>query len=201
MNLTDDVLSFWFETLDLTKETEGREIWLKSTPEFDQVIRDQFIDSYEDAAAGRLDDIKGTRAGCLALILLLDQFSRHLFRDQPRAFAADHQAREFSRHAIDQGYDERINVWVTSFFYAPLVHSELLEDQEFSVKLYKTLGHERFTNAAIAHRDATATFGRFPHRNAVLGRKSTREEEEYLKDPPNWAKTAAEPKDPKKKNA
>ena len=195
MNLTDDVLSFWFETLDLTKETEGREIWLKSTPEFDQVIRDQFSNSYEDVAAGRLDDIRGTREGCLALILLLDQFSRHLFRNQPKAFAADHQARKYSRYAIDQAYDEGINVWATSFFYAPLVHSELLEDQEFSVKLYKTLGYERFTNAAIAHRDAIAAFGRFPHRNAVLGRQSTPEEEEYLRDPPKWAKTAAEAKD------
>ncbi len=86
-------------------------------------------------------------------------------------------------------------------FYAPLVHSELLADQEFSVKLYKTLGYERFTSAAIAHHDAIAAFGRFPHRNAVLGRQNTPEEEKYLKDPPKWAKTAAEPKDAEKKNA
>ncbi len=119
MNLTDDVLSFWFETLDLTKETEGREIWLKSTPGFGQAIRDQFGDSYEDAAAGRLNDMRGAREGCLALILLLDQLSRHLFRNQPKAFAADHKAREFSRYAIDQGYDEGVNVWATSFSTRP----------------------------------------------------------------------------------
>ncbi len=128
--------------------------------------------------------MKGTREGCLALILLLDQFSRNLFRNEPKAFAADPKARKFARYAIDQGYDKGINVWATSFFYAPFGHSEVLEDQELSVKLYTALGYERFLAAAISHHDAIANFGRFPHRNAVLGRENTPEEEEYLKDLP-----------------
>ena len=190
MSLADDVLGFWFESLDLTKETEGREIWLRSTPEFDQAIRDQFGETYKAAAAGRLDDMKETREGCLALILLLDQFSRNIFRNDPKAFAADPKARTFTHYAIDQGYDQGINVWATSFFYAPLIHSEVLEDQELSVKLYTMLGYERFLAGAISHHDAIAEFGRFPHRNAVLGRENTLEEAEYLKDPPKWGKTA-----------
>ena len=198
MSLTEDILTFWFEDLDLTREREKRDIWFKSTPEFDQAIADKFRAAYEDAAAGRLDELKESREGCLALILILDQFSRNLFRNNPQAFAADPKAREFARHAMDQGYDQDVDDFVKGFFYLPFEHSEDLADQELSVKLFSPMGNENTTEAAIGHHDAIAQFGRFPHRNAVLGRENTPEEEEYLKDPPMWGKTAAEAEAAKK---
>ncbi len=192
MSLTEDILNFWFEGLDLTKKMEKRKLWFKSTLEFDQAIHDNFSEAYEDAAAGRLDDMKESREGCLALIIILDQFSRNLFRNNPKAFAADAKAREFARYALEQGYDQNIDDFAKIFFYLPFEHSEELADQELSVKLFTPAGHEETSKAAIDHHDAIARFGRFPHRNAVMGRENTPEEEEYLKNPPMWGKTAAE---------
>ncbi len=192
MSLTEDILNFWFEGTDLTRKMEKRKIWFKSTPEFDQAIHDNFTEAYEDAAAGRLDDMKESREGCLALIILLDQFSRNLFRDNPKAFAADAKAREFARYALDQGYDQDIDDFAKAFFYLPFEHSEELADQELSVKLFAPANNEETNKAAIGHHDVIAQFGRFPHRNKVMGRKNTSEEEKYLKNPPTWGQTAAE---------
>jgi len=198
VSLTEDILEFWFEDMDLTREREKRDVWFKSTPEFDQAIHDNFLSAYEDAAAGRLDEMKVSREGCLALILILDQFSRNLFRNNPQAFAADAKAREFARYALDNGFDRGLSDFVRVFFYLPFEHSEDLADQELSVKLFSPMNNENTTNAAIGHHDAIARFGRFPHRNAVLGRENTPEEEEYLKDPPMWGKTAAEAEEAEK---
>jgi len=192
VSLTEDILTFWFEDLDLARPRDKRDVWFKSTPEFDQAIEDNFRAAYEDAAAGRLDKMKESREGCLALILILDQFSRNLFRNNPQAFAADAKAREFARHALDNGFDQGLSDFVRVFFYLPFEHSEKLADQESAMKLFQPMNNENTTKAAIGHHDAIARFGRFPHRNAVLGRQNTPEEEEYLKDPPMWGKTAAE---------
>jgi len=192
MSLTDDILNFWFEGTDLTRKLEKRKSWFKSTPEFDQAIHDNYTQAYEDAAAGKLDDMKNSREGCLALIIILDQFSRNLFRKNPKAFAADAKAREFARFALDQGYDQNIDQFVKAFFYLPFEHSENLADQEISVKLFSTSSHEETSKAALDHHEAIAQFGRFPHRNEVMGRENTPEEEEYLKNPPTWGQTAAE---------
>jgi uncharacterized protein (DUF924 family) len=192
MSLTEDILNFWFEGTDLTREMEKRTLWFKSTSEFDQAIHDNFTQAYEDAAAGRLDDMKESQSGCLALIIILDQFSRNLFRNDAKAFAADAKAREFARHALEQGYDQGIDQYARTFFYLPFEHSENLEDQVLSVKLFAPANNEDTSKAAIGHHDAIAQFGRFPHRNAVMGRENTPEEEEYLKNPPGWGKTAAE---------
>ena len=192
MGLTEDILNFWFEGTDLTRKMEKRKIWFKSTPEFDQAIHDNFTQAYKDAAVGRLDDMKESQGGCLALIIILDQFSRNLFRNDPNAFAADAKAREFARYALDQGYDQGIDQFAKTFFYLPFEHSENLADQELSVKLFAQSNNEDTNKAAIGHHDAIAQFGRFPHRNAVMGRKNTPAEEEYLKNPPGWGKTAAE---------
>jgi len=192
VSLSEDILNFWFEDLDLTREREKRDLWFKSTPEFDQAIRDNFLTAYEDAAAGQLDEMMRSRESCLALILILDQFSRNLFRNNPQAFAVDSKAREIARHALDNGFDQDLSEFVKIFFYLPFEHSEELADQVLSVKLFSSMASERTVEAAIGHHDAIARFGRFPHRNAVLGRENTREEEEYLKDPPLWGKTAAQ---------
>ena len=192
MNLTENILNFWFEGSDLTRKMERRKIWFKSTPEFDQAIHDNFTQAYEDAAAGRLDEMKQTREGCLALIIVLDQFSRNMFRNNPKAYTADAKALEFARFAQAQGYDQDIDDFAKTFFYLPFEHSENLADQEMSVKLFTPHGNDETSKAAQGHYDAIARFGRFPHRNEVLGRENTPEEEEYLKDPPMWGKTAAE---------
>ena len=199
MSLTEDILNFWFEGTDLTREMEKRTLWFKSTSEFDQAIHDNFTQAYEDAAAGQLDDMKESQSGCLALIIILDQFSRNLFRNNAKAFAADAKAREFARYALEQGYDQGIDQYARTFFYLPFEHSENLEDQVLSVKLFAPANNEDTSKAAIGHHDAIAQFGRFPHRNAVLGRENTPEEEEYLKNPPGWGKTAAEMEELEKK--
>jgi len=192
MSLTEDILNFWFEGLDLTKKIEKRNLWFKSTPEFDQAIHDNFTQAYEDAAAGKLDEMKETREGCLALILLLDQFSRNLFRNDAKAFAADAKARELAHFAREQGYDQGIDRWAQAFFYLPFEHSEILSDQELSLEVFASMDDPDSAKAAVGHHEAIARFGRFPHRNVVLRRENTPEEEEYLKNPPMWGKTAAE---------
>ena len=190
--LAREILLFWLGTTDLTSEIERRDIWFRSTPEFDAYLSRTYLAAHEQAASGALDHFADRAADCLSLIILLDQVPRNVFRGTPRAFATDAKAREFTRHALDRGYDRGLTKWPKTFMYLPFEHSEELADQERGVKLYATLNDERSLTSAKGHRDAIARFGRFPHRNAVLGRTNTPEEDEYLKDPPLWGKTAAE---------
>lgn len=192
MSLINDVLQFWFETLDLKLDMEKKTIWFRSTPEFDTAIEENFLAAYEQAAAGELDDLKATAEGCLALIILLDQFPRNLFRGTAKSFATDPKARQFARHMVDNELDEGLADWPKVFAYLPFEHSEELADQDRSVELFSRLSAESSLESAIAHRDTIARFGRFPHRNEMMGRANTAEEEEYLKDPPTWGKSAAE---------
>ena len=127
-----------------------------------------------------------------SLVIALDQFPRNIFRGTPRAFASDAKAREIARTALERGHDEGLGPSFKAFFYLPFEHSERLADQERAVALYEGLGEERPLEAALGHRDAIRRFGRFPHRNEVLGRENTPEEAEYLKAPPSWGLTAAE---------
>ena len=199
MSITKDVLEFWFETEDLSGPLERREVWFKSVPEFDDAIRDKFMDLYEQASAGVLDHLKDDAANCLALIIILDQFSRNLFRHTARAYAADAKARDLARHALAQGYDRDMSTWHRTFFYLPFEHSEDIEDQNLSVKLFTGLKVKRSLEAAQGHRDVIKKFGRFPYRNESLGRENTPEEVDFLKDPPPWGKTKAEFEDMQRK--
>jgi uncharacterized protein (DUF924 family) len=119
----------------------------------------------------------------LAAVIVLDQFSRNMFRGSPKAFAADPVARDIARGAVERSYDQGFDVHGRAFFYLPFEHSEHLPDQEKSVALFTPLGNESYTQYAIAHRDIIARFGRFPHRNTVLSRASTAEELEFLTQP------------------
>ena len=186
MHLTEKILNFWFGESNLKLELKPRRIWFKSSSEFDQQIHENFIHSYEDAAAGRLDDMKKNQKSCLALIIILDQFSRNLFRESPKAFAADPKAREVTYYAITQGFDKNISHVAKLFFYLPLEHSENIDDQKQSLKLINAINGKRINKAATEHYNVIRRFGRFPHRNAVLGRKSTPEELIYLTKPPAW---------------
>ena len=190
--LSREILTFWFGTLDLSDEMEKRQVWFRATPEFDRYLVEHYTEVHERAAAGKLDHFKRTREDCLTLIMALDQFPRNIYRGTPRAFATDAKAREVAGYALEQGYDQGLARWPRTFFYLPFEHSERLADQERALVLYGSLGNEDSMRAAVGHHAAIKRFGRFPHRNAVLGRPNTPEEEEYLKDPPLWGKTAAE---------
>jgi len=171
-----DVLTFWFSKdvipLQFVKD-----------PVFDQQIIDRFLPAYEEAVAGDLDDWMQTAEGCLGLIILLDQFPRNMFRDMPKAFASDSKALTIAVWAVDAGFEDCFPVEQRKFFYLPFMHSEILADQDYSVSMFADLGLEVSLKFAIAHRDIIARFGRFPHRNQILGRSSTEEEIKFLKGP------------------
>ena len=173
------VLRFWFE--ESTPED-----WFKKSDEFDAKIRDRFLQVYEAAVAGRLEGWRETAAGCLALILVLDQFPRNLFRDDPRAFATDAAARDVTAHVLARGFDMAPEIAAERriFFYMPLEHSEDLADQQRCVELVRTrIDSANYLDYAERHLRVIERFGRFPHRNAVLGRTNTPEEAAYLAEP------------------
>lgn len=181
----NDILAFWFGPA--ADRGKSRPDWFQKNPSFDDAIRARFLPLYEHAAAGHLVDWMQNPVDCLALILLLDQFPRNMFRNSYRAFAADHLAREAARHALKSGFDRELMPVERLFVYLPFEHSETLADQELCLALMKDLDAFPETKDmhvwAEKHRVIVARFGRFPHRNAALGRFSTPEEVEFLKQP------------------
>ncbi len=175
-NLITEIHEFWFVEA-------GPNQWWKKDAAFDEVVRQRFGTLVEDAAAGALDSWAASSRGALALILLLDQFPRNIYRNSAKAFGGDEKARKIARDAIAKGFDAGLNRHEKNFMYLPLEHSEDLADQEECCRLIAAIGSEGYLKFARSHRDIIARFGRFPHRNAILGRNNTLEEEEYLKDP------------------
>lgn len=167
------VVNFWREA--------GPERWFRKNPAFDDDFRRRFLELHERAARGELNDWLRTAEGALALILLLDQFPRNCFRGTRRMYATDPLARQTARRAIEAGLDTKVSPELRVFLYLPFSHSEDLSDQDFSVAKQKALGEE-YQKHAVEHRDIVAKFGRFPHRNTILGRRSSAEEEAFLKD-------------------
>jgi len=168
----DDVTRFW--------RAAGPHRWFKKDAAFDAEIATRFMGVVDAATRGDLDDWAETAEGALALLIVLDQFPRNLFRGSQRAFATDAKARETARLAIANGFDRALEPDHRQFVYLPFMHSESLEDQDLSVALYETLGLEEQLRYAHIHRDVVRRFGRFPHRNAALGRETTTEEAEFL---------------------
>lgn len=175
-----DVLLFWFGPPGERGAAQKR--WFVKSDAFDREIRSRFLPLYEAAAAGKLAHLKESAADCLALIVLLDQFPRNMFRGTPRAFATDSLALAAARHAIAGGYDRDWLRVEKIFAYLPFEHSESLADQERACELMRPLGDEQY-DYALRHKAIIERFGRFPHRNAILGRGSTPEEIEFLKQP------------------
>jgi uncharacterized protein (DUF924 family) len=169
----DIIISFWY-----SKRISP--FWFRSTEGVDQEIRDKFYDLWLQAEASKLDDWLSSAEGCLALVIVLDQFPLNMFRNQARSFATEAQAISVCKHAILHGYDHQIDKSKLSFLYIPLMHSENSDDQNMSVALYQQAGLDANVRFAQHHRDIIKRFGRFPHRNAVLGRESTQQEIEYL---------------------
>lgn len=170
------VLHFWF-----VESTPDQ--WFEKNPNYDRIIAERFGALHAAAARGELDHWTATADGSLALVLVLDQFSRNLFREDPRAFAQDAKALGIAKAAIAAGQDRDVPEERRAFFYVPFEHSEDIADQNASLPLFEALTNRDYLRYAIAHRDIIARFGRFPHRNAVLGRVSTPEEIAFLKTP------------------
>jgi uncharacterized protein (DUF924 family) len=185
-----EILEFWFGTLDPTQISyaRGRKTWFGKNAAFDNTIRQRFLATYQQAINHQLDDWAETPSGALALVLVLDQFPRNMFRHTPQAFASDAQAQQVAKGAIARGFDQALHPVQRSFMYLPLEHSEALADQQQSVELFSTLSahHAELLETldyAQRHRAVIEKFGRFPHRNAILGRDSTVAELEFLKQP------------------
>ena len=172
------VLAFWREA--------GRERWYIRDDAFDAEVRRRFLALWQEAAAGDLASWEDSDDGALALVIVLDQFPRNMFRGTSQAFASDTLARDVARRAIDRGVDTRVDPALLEFLYLPFMHSEHLPDQLHCVALFQGAGNsDKADNAenlkyAREHADIIRRFGRFPHRNRVLGRTSTEEEQAFL---------------------
>jgi uncharacterized protein (DUF924 family) len=176
--LASEVLRFWFgEDAEYGK---AHKRWFEKNPAFDAEVRTRFSNLHEELSTSR-DWLDGPR-DCLARIVVLDQFPRNMFRGTPRAFATDDLALRAARHAIASGYDRDWQRVEKIFAYLPFEHSEALADQERACELMRPLGEEQY-DYALRHKAIIERFGRFPHRNAILGRASTAEEIEFLKQP------------------
>lgn len=171
--LPEDVLEFWFSGL-------SRSRWFNSTPEHDREIRRRFERLWIQAHDGQLTGWEETAEGVLALVILLDQMPLNMFRDCPESFASEAQSRAVAGHAIARGLDTLMSKEQKAFLYLPYMHSESLDDQERSVELFEKAGLEDNLKWARHHRDIVRRFGRFPHRNSILGRESTAEEADWL---------------------
>lgn len=180
--IISSILNFWFGDPESDSYGHFQDFWFQSSPEFDQQIKTQFESIYLAAVAGKLNALSETPEGSLALVILLDQFPRNMYRGTPQAFASDPMALSVSRDALDKKYDQNLLPTQRVFLYLPFEHSEKIEDQDRSVALFEALGDEYTLKYAIEHRDVIVQFGRFPHRNAILGRKSTPDEIKFLEE-------------------
>ena len=171
-----DVLDFWF------KEIDEKQWWAKDLA-FDRLIANRFGDLHISANACELYQWRASPEGRLAEIIVLDQFSRNMFRDTPKSFASDPLALILAQEAIAVGDDLQLNEVQRSFLYMPFMHSESLVIHDVAIKLYKKNCPESNFNFEVRHRDIIEKFGRYPHRNVILGRPSTEEEETFLKQP------------------
>jgi len=167
----DAVVAFWRDA--------GPDKWFKKDDAFDAEITRRFLPSYQ-AAAGRLSSWEETPEGALALTLLLDQFPRNMFRGSARIYAADDTARAVADRAILRGYDKQVAKELRRFFYLPFMHSENPVDQDRCVALARDYCDEQLLKYAEHHADIIRRFGRFPHRNALLGRTTTPDEQAFL---------------------
>lgn len=174
-NWVGEVLGFWFEKV-------GEKYWFNPSPEVDELIRERFLPLHEQLAAGRNFELETSRE-LLAAVIVLDQFSRNLFRGMPRAYDSDPLARGLADTAIGRGFDRDMTDPQRQFLYMPFQHSEDPKDQARSLALFERLGNEQWTEYALAHKSIIERFGRFPHRNAILGRQSSAEETASLQEP------------------
>ena len=167
-----DILAFWRDA--------GPDRWYMPDDAFDARVRQRFLSLWQRAAAGELSSWETSDDGALALVIVLDQFPRNMFRGDARTYASDAQAREVAHRAVERGVDARIDPVLREFLYLPFMHSEHLADQLRCIELSRAAGHTESLKWAEHHADIIRRFGRFPHRNRLLGRPSTPEEQAFL---------------------
>jgi uncharacterized protein (DUF924 family) len=167
-----DILAFWRDA--------GPDRWYAANDGFDAEVRRRYLGLWRQAAAGQLSSWEAGDEGMLALVIVLDQFPRNMFRGDAQAYASDSLARATARRAIDRGADARVDPDLREFFYLPMMHSEHLPDQSRCVELFRKSGRPDNLKYAEQHADIIRRFGRFPHRNRILGRATTPEEQAFL---------------------
>ncbi|MBA3585874.1 MAG: DUF924 domain-containing protein [Gemmatimonadetes bacterium] len=182
-----EVLAFWFGGEGEPGYGEFRSQWFQKDEAFDREVTDRFAGLYDEAAAGELDGWREEAESCLALVIVLDQFPRNMFRGDARTHATDGKALDAAKYAIEQALDRDLPPFQRMFLYMPFMHAEDARDQRISVGLFEGLAGEAggpdVVEYAVGHRDIVERFGRFPHRNALLGRETTPEEAEFLTQP------------------
>ena len=171
-----DILNFWFV------EIESKKHWVKD-PDFDSMVKERFESLHSSVSAGETWQWRETGEGRLAEVIVLDQFSRNMYRDTPQSFAFDSLALMLAQEAVFQGFDQKINKDWLSFLYMPYMHSESAKVHEEAVRLFSQPGMEGVLDFEMKHKKIIDRFGRYPHRNKILGRVSTPEEEEFLTQP------------------
>ena len=191
----DTILDFWFGELDEhgCASPNQRKLWWQKSDECDRTIREQFLQDYEAIVAGERESWRSTPRGALASVIVLDQFSRNMFRNAPEMYAADELARDICCEGIEEGFDTELAFDERVFFYMPLEHSESLDDHARCCDAFTKLRDgspenlladaEYYLDFAHKHRVIVERFGRYPHRNEILGRASTPEELAFLKEP------------------
>ena len=179
-------LDFWFGKPEDPERYHHRQIWFRSTPEFDRAVRDNFAAEHVAAVAGKLAEWEAEPLSALALVMLLDQVPRNIFRSTPRAFASDPLALATTQRCMERGFDEAVPAAWRVFFYLPFEHSEVLAHQQRGLDLLLALppipGRRMDGHMSRLHLEIIERFGRFPHRNAILGRPSTDAERAFLVD-------------------
>jgi uncharacterized protein (DUF924 family) len=182
-----EILDFWFGESNSPEFGKSQKKWFEKNLEFDSEVRSRFLSQYELAVSGQLDSWQDSARECLALIIILDQFSRNMFRGTPQAFAADSKALIAAEKTVKNKFDRVLLPVQRWFIYLPFEHSENIENQQKSVELFSQLGgdseNEMVIDYARWHLEIIDRFGRFPHRNQILGRETTPEEAEFLKQP------------------
>ena len=182
-----EVLAFWFGAPGSPERGKARREWFRKDVKFDEEIRGRFGEAVAIALAGGFGEWCVTGEGALARILLLDQFTRNIFRDTPRAFAGDERALATAEDAVARGFDRQLSFNERWFMYMPFEHAESVEAQHRSLELFGALARETGNDDALVwarkHADVIFRFGRYPHRNAILGRASTPEEVAFLREP------------------
>jgi uncharacterized protein (DUF924 family) len=167
-----DILAFWRDA--------GQDRWYTPDEAFDAEVRRRFLELWRKAAAGELSSWEASDDGALALVIVLDQFPRNMFRGGAQTYASDALAREVAHRAIESGVDARIDPALREFLYLPFMHSEHLPDQLRCIELSRKAGHTESLKWAEHHADIIRRFGRFPHRNRILGRATTPDEQTFL---------------------
>ena len=183
----NEVLDFWFGPSNSPELGKVQNKWFEKNADFDAEILTNFLPQYELAASDQLNNWQESAQSCLALILLLDQFPRNMFRGTTQAFATDSKALAAAEYAVNNNFDRELLTVQKWFIYLPFEHSENLENQQKSVELFRQLSGKPESDSvidfAVRHFKIIERFGRFPHRNQILGRETTPEEAEFLKQP------------------